>query len=374
MRNKLPKYIYQHKQWPDFQWDANIISALLASVRFKQGRLIGQMENLGFQLQKEATLMAMTEEIIKSSEIEGEILDVAQVRSSIARRMGIDVAGIVASDRQVDGVVDMMIDATQSFEQALTDERLFGWHALLFPSGRSGARKIVVGHWRSNAKEDPMQVISGAIGRERVHFQAPDSVYIPTEINAFISWFNEELKLDALLKAAIAHLWFVTIHPFEDGNGRIARTIADMQLTRSDQSPYRFYSMSAQIRLERNAYYEILEETQKGEMDITNWVMWFLSCLDRALDSSRGLLDKVLVKAKLWERFKLVSMNERQSQMINMMLDGFDGKLTTTKWAKITKTSADTALRDIQDLINKNVLVKVGESRKGSSYEIRLGE
>jgi len=332
------------------------------------------MENLGFQLQKEATLMAMTVEVIKSSEIEGEILDVAQVRSSIARRMGIDVAGLIPSDRQVDGVVDMMIDATQNFNQPITSERLFGWHALLFPTGRSGARKIVVGHLRNNAKEDPMQVISGAIGRERVHYQAPDSVYIPSEINAFIRWFNEELKLDALLKAAIAHLWFVTIHPFEDGNGRIARTIADMQLTRSDQSLYRFYSMSAQIRLERNAYYEILEETQKGEMDITNWVMWFLSCLDRALDSSRGLLDKVLAKAKLWERFKLVSMNERQSQMINKMLDGFEGKLTTTKWAKITKTSADTALRDIQDLINKNVLVKVGDSRKGASYEIRVGE
>ncbi len=374
MRNKMPEYIYQNKQWPDFQWDENQISPRLASVRFKQGRLIGQMENLGFQLQKEATLMAMTVEVIKSSEIEGEILDVAQVRSSIARRMGIDVAGLIPSDRQVDGVVDMMIDATQNFNQPITSERLFGWHALLFPTGRSGARKIVVGHLRNNAKEDPMQVISGAIGRERVHYQAPDSVYIPSEINAFIRWFNEELKLDALLKAAIAHLWFVTIHPFEDGNGRIARTIADMQLTRSDHSLYRFYSMSAQIRLERNAYYEILEETQKGEMDITNWVMWFLSCLDRALDSSRGLLDKVLAKAKLWERFKLVSMNERQSQMINMMLDGFEGKLTTTKWAKITKTSADTALRDIQDLINKNVLVKVGDSRKGASYEIRVGE
>lgn len=368
----MTKYIYQHKQWPDFQWDANVFSTLLASVRFKQGRLIGQMENLGFQLQKEATVMAMTEEVIKSSEIEGEILDVAQVRSSIARRMGIDVAGIIPSDRQVDGVVEMMMDATQNFNQALTVERLFGWHALLFPTGRSGARKIVVGNLRNNAKEDPMQVISGAMGRERVHFQAPDSVYVSTEINTFISWFNEQSNLDALLKAAIAHLWFVTIHPFEDGNGRIARTIADMQLTRSDQSPYRFYSMSSQIRLERNAYYAILEQTQKGEMDITNWVLWFLACLDRALDSSRGLLDKVFTKAKFWEKFRSVSINDRQSQMINALLDGFEGKLTTAKWAKMTKTSTDTALRDIQDLMTKNVLVKVGESKKGASYSLSL--
>lgn len=370
----MAKYIYQHKQWPDFHWDTSLISNVLASVRFKQGRLIGQMENLGFQLQKEATLMAMTEEVIKSSEIEGEILDVSQVRSSIARKMGIDVAGIVPSDRRVDGVVEMMIDATQNFNQALTDERLFGWHALLFPIGRSGSRKIEVGNWRKNPKEDPMQVISGAMGREQVHFQAPDSIYVSAEMEAFIHWFNEELKLDSLLKAAIAHLWFVTIHPFEDGNGRIARTIADMQLTRSDQSAYRFYSMSSQIRLERNSYYAILEETQKGDLDITKWVLWFLACLDRALDGSSVLLNKVLSKAKFWERFKLVSINERQSNMINTLLDGFEGKLTTTKWAKMTKTSADTALRDIQDLINKNVLVKVGESKKGTSYEVRVGK
>ncbi len=370
----MEKYIYENRQWPEFQWDTKVFSTLLASVRFKQGRLIGQMENLGFQLQREANLMAMTEEVIKSSEIEGEVLDVAQVRSSIARKMGVSVAGIVPSDRQVDGVVEMMIDATQNFNQPLTEERLFGWHALLFPTGRSGARKIVVGNWRNNAKEDPMQVISGAMGRERVHFQAPDSVYVPAEINTFINWFNEESKLDALLKAAIAHLWFVTIHPFEDGNGRIARTIADMQLTRSDQSPYRFYSMSAQIRLERNAYYAILEETQKGELDITNWVLWFLACLDRALDSSRGLLDKVLAKANFWNKFRSVSINDRQSQMINVLFDGFEGKLTTTKWAKITKTSTDTALRDIQDLISKNILVKVGESKKGASYVIKEGQ
>lgn len=367
----MTKYIYNYKQWPDFQWNANIISPELASLRFKQGRLIGQMENLGFQLQKEATLTAMTEEVIKSSEIEGELLDVLQVRSSIARRMGIEAAGLIPSDRHVDGVVEMMIDATQNFEQLLTDERLFGWHALLFPTGRSGARKIVVGNWRNNAKDDPMQVVSGAMGRERDHFQAPDASFVPAEMEAFIRWFNEELALDALLKAAIAHLWFVTIHPFMDGNGRIARTIADMQLARSDQSAYRFYSMSAQIRLERNTYYSILEETQKDDLDITNWLMWFLACLDSALDGSRVLLEKVLSKAKAWEHFHAVPMNDRQSEMINRLLDGFEGKLTTTKWATITKTSTDTALRDIQDLINKNVLVKVGESKKGASYKIK---
>ena len=366
----MPKYIYQHRQWADFQWDNNVIAPLLAAVRFRQGRLIGQMENMGFQLQREASLTAMTEEVIKSSEIEGEVLDLAQVRSSIARQMGIDAAGLVPSDRQVDGVVEMMLDATQKSDLALTDERLFGWHALLFPTGRSGARKIVVGDWRYNAKDDPMQVISGAMGRERIHFQAPDAMYVPAEMNAFLKWFNEEDTLDPLLKAAIAHLWFVTIHPFEDGNGRIARAIADMQLARSDSSAYRFYSMSAQIRLERNAYYTILEKTQKGDMDITHWLIWFLSCLGSALEGSKALFDKVLTKAKSWDRFQSVPMNDRQVLMINRLLEGFDGKLTTTKWAKITKTSTDTALRDIRDLIEKNVLVKVGESRKGASYEI----
>lgn len=366
----MTKYIYQHRQWPDFQWNANDIAPLLASVRFRQGRLIGQMENIGFQLQKEASLAAMTEEVIKSSEIEGEVLDVAQVRSSIARQMGIDAAGLVASDRQVDGVVEMMLDATQKFDLELTDERLFGWHALLFPTGRSGARKIVVGNWRNNAKEDPMQVISGAKGREKIHFQAPDAAYVPAEMKAFLQWFNEELTIDPLLKAAMAHLWFVTIHPFEDGNGRIARAIADMQLARSDSSAYRFYSMSAQIRLQRNSYYEILEETQKADMDITKWLLWFLTCLDRALDGSRTLFDKVLAKAKCWEQLRSIPMNDRQVQMINRLLEGLEGKLTTTKWAKITKTSADTALRDIRDLIEKNVLVKIGESKKGASYEL----
>ncbi|MDQ3017010.1 MAG: Fic family protein [Bacteroidota bacterium] len=364
----MSNFIYNNHQWPDFQWDETIISIPLAALRFKQGKLIGRMENLGFDLQKEATLSALTEEVIKSSEIEGETLDAGQVRSSIARRLGIEVAGLVPSDRQVDCVVEMMLEATQNFQNELSEERLFGWHALLFPTGRSGARKIIVGNWRKNTKADPMQVISGPIGRETVHFQAPDSEIVRDEMLAFIQWFNEKIALDPLLKAAIAHLWFVTIHPFKDGNGRIARAIADMQLARSDQSLYRFYSMSARIRLERDVYYTTLEETQKGSLDITRWILWFLSCLEMALKESKIILARVLEKAKFREHFRSISMNERQTQMINKLLDGFEGKLTSTKWAKITKISPDTALRDIQDLIQKGVLIRIGESRKGAWY------
>ena len=367
----MPVYIYQLKQWPHFQWDEQKIAGLLAQVRHEQGRLLGKMEGLGFPLQAEASLETLTQEIIKSSEIEGEILDYTQVRSSIARRLGLEAGGIAPVDRQVEGIVEMMLDATQNFSNDLSEDRLFAWHAALFPTGRSGMRKIVTGAWRTNQEDDPMQVVSGPMGRETVHYQAPNAELIPDEMFAFLKWFNDTSSLDAVLKSAIAHLWFVTIHPLEEGNGRIARAIADLQLARSDESANRFYSMSAQIRKERNAYYSMLEQTQKGNLDITDWMHWFLSCLQRALASTEDLLSVVLEKAAFWEKHKLTNFNERQRTMINVLLDGIEGKLTSTKWAKMTQTSSDTALRDIQDLIQKNVLVKVGESRKGSSYELR---
>ncbi|WP_210466869.1 Fic family protein [Rufibacter roseolus] len=364
------KYIYQQRQWPEFYWEESRIAPLLASVRFKQGRLLGKMEGLGFQLRAEASLQTLTQDVLKSSEIEGEVLDVAQVRSSIARRLGMEVAGLIPSDRHVDGVVDMMLDATQSYTEELTDERLFGWHSALFPTGRSGMYRIVVGAWRNNTKEDPMQVVSGAMGRERVHFQAPDSEALESEMGKFLSWFNSSSDLDPVLKAAVAHLWFVTLHPFDDGNGRIARAITDMLLARADESAQRFYSMSAQIRNERNAYYDILELTQKGALDITGWLDWFLSCLDRATSSTDTTLATVLRKAKFWESPKSHSLNERQKLMLNKLIDGFEGKLNSSKWAKITKCSQDTAIRDIQDLIEKGILEKEAAGGRSTSYAL----
>ncbi|MCW3467832.1 Fic family protein [Chitinophaga nivalis] len=361
-------FIYQLKEWPDFQWDSEIISASLGEVRHKQGRLLGQMENLGFSLREEALLQTLTTDVLKSSEIEGEILDHDQVRSSIARRLGIEVAGLIPADRAVDGVVEMMLDATQHYDTALTDERLFGWHAALFPTGYSGIHKIVVGTWRNNSKDDPMQVVSGGMGREKIHFQAPDSDILQKEMNLFLNWFNTHEKIDPVIKAAIAHLWFVTLHPFDDGNGRIARAITDMQLARADKSLYRFYSMSAQIRIERKAYYDILEKTQKDTLDITTWLIWFLSCLDRAVSAADTILAAVIKKAKFWEHPATLTVNERQRLMLNKLLDGFHGKLTSSKWAVIAKTSQDTAVRDIQDLIERGLLVKEAAGGRSTSY------
>lgn len=343
---------------------------MLAEVRHRQGRLLGRMEGLGFRLQAEANLRTLTLDVLKSSEIEGELLDADQVRSSIARRLGMDIAGLVPADRHVEGVVEMMLDATQHYKQALSADRLFGWHAALFPTGRSGMHKIVVAAWRDNQKEDPMQVVSGAAGREKVHFQAPDADRLNEEMTRFIHWFNEDIKMDGVLKAAVAHLWFVTIHPFDDGNGRIARAIADMQLSRADESVQRFYSMSAQIRKERNVYYDVLENTQKGSMDITVWLVWFLECLNRAIKATDETLALVLKKARFWEKHATTLLNERQQLMLNKLLDGFEGKLNTSKWAKITKTSQDTALRDIQDLMNKKILTKEPGGGRSTSYTI----
>jgi len=366
----MSKYIHLLHNWPTFKWEGEKIISTLSSLRHKQGRLLGRLEGLGFRLREEATLETLTQDVIKSSEIEGEKLPVDQVRSSIARRLGMEIANEVAVSRDVDGVVEMTLDATQKYSLPLNEERLFNWHAALFPTGRSGIYKIQVGTWRNDTK-GPMQVVSGAIGRERVHFEAPEAARLTVEMNKFLEWFNSNTKMDGVLKAAIAHLWFVTIHPFDDGNGRIARAISDMQLARADESKQRFYSMSAQIQKERNIYYEVLEKTQKGNLDITEWLLWFLDCLDRAITLSEENLFAVTRKATFWETHQGVTLNERQRKMLNKLVDGFEGNMTSSKWAKIAKCSADTALRDIQDLIDKEILEKEEGGGRSTSYRIK---
>lgn len=361
-------YIYQHKRWPDFTWDTDVVSALLVTVRHQQGKLLGRMENLGFRLIEEATLKTLTQDVVKTSEIEGELLSENQVRSSIARRLGMDIAGLVPSDRNVDGVVKMTLDATQNYQYELGKKQLFDWHAALFPVSNHGIYKIVVGEWRNNTTDDPMQVVSGALGREVVHFQAPDSAILDHEMDVFLKWINSENKLDAVLKASVAHLWFVTMHPFDDGNGRIARAITDMLLARADQNKHRFYSMSAQIRIERNAYYSILESTQKGNLDITDWLLWFLSCFQKAVLNTDQTLNKIVFKSKFWEKVNEFVLNERQKLMLNKLLDGFEGKLNSSKWAKITKCSQDSAIRDIHGLMEKNILKKEKAGGRSTSY------
>ena len=364
----MSAYIYHSQDWPNFYWNHHELIFLLSEIRNRQGRLLGRMEALGFGLQSEANLKILTLDVLKSSEIEGEFLDADQVRSSIARKLGMDIAGAIPADRHVEGVVEMMLDATQHYQQPLSAERLYGWHAALFPAGRSGMHRIRVGAWRNNRKDDPMQVVSGPMGKQKVHFEAPEAERLDGEMNRFINWYNENTHLDKVLKAAIAHLWFVTIHPFDDGNGRIARAIMDMQLARADASVQRFYSMSAQIRKERSAYYDILERTQKGSLNITSWLNWFLQCLGRALEATEETLEGVLQKARFWEKNATTIFNERQQLMLNKLLDGFEGKLNTSKWAKITKSSQDTALRDILDLINKGILKKEVGGGRSTSY------
>lgn len=370
----MAQYCHEREDWPRFTWRHEVLATLLADVRHRQGRLIGRMEGLGFRLQAEAVLQTLTQEVLKSSEIEGEALDKDQVRSSIARRMGLDVGGLIPADRNVEGIVEMMLDATGDYDKPLTADRLFGWHAAMFPTGRSGLVRITVGGWRTD-ESGPMEVVSGPMGREKVHYQAPAAERIEGEMAAFLAWFNADSAaahpgLDPVLKAGLAHLWFVTIHPFEDGNGRMARAIADMALARSEQSAQRFYSMSAQIRQERNDYYDCLERTQKGTMDVTDWLAWFLGCLSRAIESAEGTLASVLYKAKVWERLATVSLNERQRKVINRLLDGFEGNLTTSKWAKLTQCSQDTAYRDILDLVEREILVKNPAGGRSTSYSL----
>lgn len=365
----MPTYIHELEGWPAFTWDAQALVRPLAAVSRRQGLLIGRMEALGFPLREEAVLQSLTQEVVKSSEIEGEVLDPGQVRSSLARRLGIDAGALTPVDRNVEGMVEMMLDATQRYAEPLTVDRLFGWHAALFPTGRSGLSRIVVSDWRDDAN-GPMRVVSGPIGRERVHFEAPPAERLPAEMRAFLDWFDAPPHTDPVLKAALAHLWFVTIHPFEDGNGRTARAVADMALARSEGTPQRFYSMSAQIRVERAAYYDALERTQKGDLDVTAWVLWFLGCLERAFDGAEETLSAVLRKARFWEAHAAAPFNERQRRVLNALLDGFEGKLTSSKYASLTKTSQDTAARDINDLLERGVLVRGPVGGRGASYAL----
>lgn len=362
-------YIHELQDWPRFTWNRERLADPLAAVRHQQGRLIGHMEALGFNLQQDAVLQTLTSDVLKSSEIEGEKLDAGQVRSSIARRLGIDIGALKPADRNVEGVVEMMLDASRHYDQPLTADRLFAWQASLFPTGRSGMTKIRVGAWRDD-RTGPMQVVSGPIGKERVHFEAPKAERLASEMESFLDWFKVDSGIDLVLKAGLAHLWFVTIHPFDDGNGRIARAIADLALGRSEHSPQRFYSMSAQIREERDAYYRILEETQQGTMDVTPWMSWFVGCLGRAIDGAQFTLSAVLAKARFWERAQGVPLNDRQRLVLNRLLDGFQGKLTTSKYAKLAKCSQDTAFRDIVALVESGILVRNPEGGRSTSYAL----
>jgi len=364
-------YIHENKDWPRFRWNQAKLADLLAEVRHRQGRLLGRMEGLGFQLRGEATLTTLTQDVIKTSEIEGEKLDPNQVRSSIAKRLGLDIGGSVSVGRNVEGIVEVMLDATGNHDKPLTEERMFAWHAALFPTGRSGMQAIVVGGWRTPAS-GPMQVVSGPLGREKVHYEAPSADRLSKEMSEFIDWFNAVPETDLVVKSAVAHLWFVAIHPFEDGNGRIARALADMLLARAEKSAQRFYSMSSQIQKERNEYYDVLEKSQKMSLDITLWIEWYLNCLKHAITASEKTLEAVLIKARFWEAHAGQSLNERQRTIINRLLDGFEGKLTSSKWAKLTKCSQDTALRDISDLLERQILTKDEAGGRSTSYQLRL--
>ncbi len=365
-------YIWEHKQWPVLRWDDHALAGLLAHVSRQQGWLLGKMEGLGFELRDEAHLRTLTEDVVKSSEIEGERLDREQARSSIARRLGMDIGGLTPTDRNVDGVVEMMLDATGNYDKLLTAERLFAWHAALFPTGRSGMTPIIVGDWRTDAA-GPMQVVSGPIGKETVHYEAPPARRLPEEMEKFLAWLEQPGDTDPLLVAGLAHLWFVTLHPFDDGNGRIARAIADGALARSEQTGQRFYSMSGQIRAERDNYYTMLERTQKADIDITGWQTWFLECLLRAIEGAQGTLSTVLEKARFCERFAREPFNERQIKVLNRLLDGFEGKLTSSKWATLAKCSQDTAYRDIMNLVERGALRRDPGGGRSTSYSVAKG-
>ena len=362
-------YIWELPEWPTLKWDEASLAEPLANVRHEQGRLLGRMEGLGFDLREEANLQTLTRDVMKTSQIEGEDLDASTVRSSIALRLGIDIGALKPADRHVDGIVEVMLDATGKYDAPLTDERLYGWHSALFPTGRSGMTKISVGAWRKDTS-GLMQVVSGPYGRERVHYTAPPAKRLTPEMTGFLNWFNQPPTVDPVMKAALAHLWFVTIHPFDDGNGRIARAITDMALARSERSSQRFYSMSTQIEAERKAYYDTLERTQKGGLDVSEWMGWFLGCLHRAIDGAQDVLSAVTVKAAFWERAAKLPLNERQIKVLNRMLDGFEGKMTSSKWAKIAKCSQDSANRDIAALLGYELLEKGSAGGRSTHYII----
>lgn len=365
-------YIHELKDWPKFIWKQEKISNLLAEVSFLQGNILGKMKALGFTFQQEAILQSMTDEITKSSEIEGELLNTEQVRSSIARRLNINNSNPVTSSHHIDGIVEMMIDATHNYKEDITLKRLCGWHASLFPTGYSGMYKIVVGKLRDD-KDGPMQVVSSDMGRSIVYYEAPSADKLPTYVNDFLDWTNNEKTIHPIIKTAITHLWFITLHPFEDGNGRITRALTDMMLSRAEDTPYRFYSMSAQIQKDKKEYYNVLERTQKGSLDITEWLEWFLQCLTKAIHNSDELIDKIVHKAFCWQEFNKIDLDQNQRKIINMLLDGFEGNLTSSKWAKICKCSQDTATRSIKYLIEKNILEQEGSGRS-THYVLKCGE
>ena len=364
-------YIHELADWPKLIWDGGKLSALLADVRHRQGRLLGRMERLGFRLRSEAQLSTLTADVVKSSAIEGEKLDVEEVRSSIARRLGLEHAGAAVASRDVEGIVEMMLDATQNHAKPLTMERLCGWHAALFPTGRSGMHKITVGAWRP-VEVGAMQVVSGPIGREKVHFEAPSAEKLNDEMKMFLEWFEAANGVDPVVKAGVGHFWFVTIHPFEDGNGRIGRAIADLELARADGTAERFYSMSSQMETERKEYYLQLERGQRNGLDVTVWLEWFLGCLGRAIAKADETLSGVLQKARLWEKLNQQPVNERQRKVINRLMDGFEGKLTSSKYAKLVKCSEDTALRDIRSLVERGILIKNDAGGRSTSYTLAL--
>lgn len=373
MTSLAKTYIWQQTDWPTWSYDATTLSILLANAHQAQGRLLGKMQSLGFGVQQQTSLQVLTDDVLKTSEIEGEFLRPELVRSSVAKRLGIDIGGLSDSDRTVDGIVDIVMDATSNHTQDLSLDRLLSWHAALFPLGYSGIHKISAGQLRDD-RLGPMQVISGAIGREKVHFEAPPASCLRSEITQFLNWFNASQSLDPYLKAGIAHLWFVTIHPFDDGNGRIGRAIADMALSRADQSRDRFYSLSSQIMKERQGYYLHLERSQKGSLDATEWLAWFLQCLINAIDSANSNLYSTLAKTQFWQHWQGVPFNERQIKLLNRLLDGFEGNLTNKKWSLIAKCSADTALRDITDLLDRGVLSRGSSSGRSTHYLIKQPE
>ena len=359
-------YIHELSNWPEFSWDHETIAELLIAVRHQQGRLIGAMESIGFHLREQTILENLTQDVVKSSEIEGEMLDSSQVRSSVARHLGMEQVALCPANKNVEGIVEMVLDATQNFDQPLTKERLFRWHRALFPEGRSGWKKISVGDWRKG----PVYVVSGQMDKEKIYFEAPSFTRVDEEMDRFLSWMNEEHSLDLVLKAALAHLWFVTIHPFDDGNGRIGRAIIDFLLARSEKSSHRFYSLSEQIQIDRKHYYLILESTQKKDLNVTAWIEWFLHCLERAIQRALDIFETVLRKKRTWERLEQITLNDRQRKVLNRLLDGFEGHLTSSKWAKIAKCSQDTAYRDILDLIEKEILVKNCGGGRNVSYSL----
>lgn len=362
----MTKYIYEYDKWTEFTWNDKKIVVTLGKVRHLQGKILGQMSALGFSIKEETILSTLTLDVLKSSEIEGEFLNQEQVRSSIARRLGLEYAGFVHADRNVEGVVEMILDATQRYDKALDHERIFGWHASLFPTGWSGMHRIDTGCYRNGE----MQVVSGPMGKEKIHFQAPSANVVKKEMNEFLDWFNTKTDIDGVLKAAIAHFWFIIIHPFDDGNGRIARALSDMLLARSEESSQRFYSLSNQILTEKKKYYEVLQQVQHSSGDITDWLDWFLNCLYRALENTEETLKRVLIKADFWDKHKKTTLNSRQRLILNKLFDGFEGKLKSSKWAKSTKCSADTALRDIKDLIEKGILKQEESGGRSTNYEL----